>query len=295
MSAGVHVISTAEYLADPCPTPSLSASIAHRLLAYSPRHAWTAHPRLNPNYEPEESEAFDIGSAAHAYLLEGRDGFVLIDAPDYRTKDAKAKRDAARTEGKVPLLLHRWDDVQEMVIWARTQLTAFRDRPIPFTQGRPEHTLIWDEDGVWCRCRLDWLHDDQRTIDDYKTTSGSANPEAFSRAVYGLGYDVQAAFYLRGLKAVLGQEGHFRFVVQETTPPWALSVVSLGPEALTLAERKVQHAINLWRSCTTADQWPAYPATTCYAELPPWEATRWAAVWEEGPVVDDGRPLEEQL
>src|SRR5262245_50563917 len=75
---GIYDIPLAEYLADPCPAPSLSASIAHILLSQSPRHAWEAHPRLNPHYEPEEAEAFDLGTAAHAYLLEGAEVFVTL-------------------------------------------------------------------------------------------------------------------------------------------------------------------------------------------------------------------------
>jgi hypothetical protein len=51
-----------------------------------------------------------------------------------------------------------------------------------------------------------------------------------------------AAWYLRGLKAVTGAEAEFRFVVCETRPPYAVSVVGLAPEVLQLAEKKVRRA-----------------------------------------------------
>ena len=128
-----------------------------------------------------------------------------------------------------------------------------------------------------CRARADWLRDDYAAIDDLKTTGRTANPEAFSRSLFGSGYDVQAAFYLRGARAVLGIQPEFRFVVVENTPPFALSVVSLGPAAMTIAEKKCQYAIDVWRRCLERDEWPAYPLDVCYAGLPPWVETEWLA------------------
>lgn len=299
-TGGLHVMTAAEYHADPCPSPSLSSTLARVLLAQSSAHAWWAHPRLNPDFTPDEDEKYDVGTAAHALLLEGGGAFEIVPAASWRTRDAKEHRAAALAAGKRPLLAHQWANVQEMVVAARHQLAA-HEAPIPFTGGKPEQTLVWREDDVWCRARLDWLHDGERRIDDYKTTTGTANPEAWSRTLFGAGYDVQAAFYLRGVRALFEVEATFRFVVQETAPPYALSVVSLMPEALDCAHRKVEYAIKVWRECMTTGQWPAYPTRTCYAEAPPWEIARWtereARDWTPPPpaIADDGRPIGELL
>lgn len=299
---GIYDIPAAVYYADPCPAPSLSSSIARELLSASPHHAWYAHPRLNTDseFERAESDKFDLGTAAHAYLLEGETGFVIVDAPDWRTKSAQVKRAEARLAGKVPLLAERWADVQAMALAARRQAARHEDPPLPLTNGRPEPSLVWREGDVWCRARLDWLHADQRTIDDYKTSAALANPLSWTRTLFNMGYDVQAAFYLRGLRVLTGIDATFRFVVQENYPPFALAVIALGPEAQALAERKVERAIGLWRECRATGTWPGYPTRTCWADLPPWEATRWlereAAEVPRGPaVLDDGRPLDEQL
>lgn len=291
--SGIYEISAAEYHADPAPTASLSSSIARELLASSALHAWFAHPRLNPAYQPKDDEKFDVGIAAHAFLLEGESGFVIIEAPDWRTKAAKEARAVARLAGKIPLLADRWGDVQAMAVAARQQLDAHEDPPRPLAGGKPEQTLVWQEDGAWCRARLDWLHDDRKTIDDYKTTSASANPEVWSRTLFGAGQEIQAAFYLRGLKAITGLEATFRFVVQENFAPYALSVIGLSPEALELGARKVTYALRLWRECLTSGVFPGYPTQTCYADVPPWESARWLVT--ETLVTDDGRPLFDQL
>lgn len=295
---GLYEIPAAEYHQDPVgPAPSLSSSLARILLSQSPQHCWFAHPRLNPAYEPEESSRFDVGTAAHGYLLEGEAGFLIVDSPDWRTKLAQVARADARLAGKVALLADQWAAVRAMAKAAGPQLDAHEDPPRPLAGGRPEQTLIWQEGEIWCRARLDWLHEDRRTIDDLKTTGASANPDAWTRGqLFGSGFDVQAAFYLRGLRAVFGVEAIFRFVVIENMPPFALSVIGLAPDALALAERKVTHAISLWRYCLENDRWPGYPLRTCWAEAPPWEEARWLEreLRDERPrgVRDDGRPIE---
>lgn len=279
LPAGIHTTSPDDYHADRVTNaPTLSASIAHLLVTASPLHAWTAHPRLNPAYQREEDGKFDIGTVAHAVLLEGRDVVEVVDFPDWRTGAAREAREAAREAGRVPLLAKHWAAVEAMVSAARDQLAAHTAAPALFAEGLPEQTLVWEEDGgVGCRARLDWLRDDRRTIDDYKTTSGSANPERWERTLFGIGADVQAAWYLRGLAAVTRSMtwAEFRWVVQETFPPYALSVVSLAPSALELASRKVEWALAVWRECLGSSRWPGYPVGVAYVESPGWEESRW--------------------
>jgi hypothetical protein len=236
-----------------------------------------AHPKLNPDFVRQEEERFDIGTAAHALLLSGITAVEVLDAPDWRTKAAKEWRDAVRADGRIPLLAKHWGAVQAMAQAATEQLVAHEADPPLFNDGKPEQTLVWEEPGgVLCRARIDWLRDDLDAIDDYKTTSASADPEKWTRSMFTSGYDVQAAFYLRGLEALAGvDEAQMRFVVQETFPPYALSVVAPGPAALAIGRKKVDFAINVWRRCLERDEWPAYPRQVCWAELPPWEEERW--------------------
>lgn len=266
-----------EYHADQvADVPSLSRSIAHILCTQTPAHARHAHPKLNPDFKREEAAKFDVGTSAHALLFHGEPGVEVCAFSDWRTNAAKEQRDAARAAGRLPMLTDQWAETQAMVAAAREQLAELDVAPIPFADGKPERTLVWDDDGVSCRARVDFLHDDLATIDDYKTTSRSANPDAFIRTIFSMGYDIQAAFYLRGLEAVGGSpDADFRFVAQETFPPYALSVVSLGPAAMTIAEKKVTFAIATWRRCLERDEWNGYPTQIAYAELPAWEEAAW--------------------
>jgi hypothetical protein len=256
--------------------PRLSASIAHVLCTASPKHAWTAHPRLNPHYVRDEDEKFDVGKAAHSILLEGNDCIYVVHENDWKKNVAKEAREYARSIGKVPLLARHRDAVLAMVEAVREQLATHEAAPPLFSDGNPEQTLLWEESGVLCKARLDWLRADLRTIDDLKTTGRSADPAAYSRALFGVGGDVQAAFYLRGLAALTPESrAEFRWVVVETSPPYALSVVSPGPDILALGDVKVGWAIECWRACMDSGEWPAYPNRVATAELPSWEETRW--------------------
>lgn len=273
---GVYDISAEEYHADPCPEPSLSASII-KLLGppKTPRHARWKHPRLSPNFKPDEDEKFDIGKAAHALILNDAFHFEVIDAANWTTKDARAKRDGARAAGKIPLLADQFLRVHAMVVAAREQLRDHKDAADAFTNGKPEQTLIWQEDGVWCRARLDWLPNLSNIFDDYKTTE-CADPDVFRRRIEGVGHDIQAAFYLRGIKALgLAFNSQWRWIVQETDEPYALSVVGPMPGMLELGDRKVAKAVVTWRDCLAADRWPAFPDRTCYVDNSPYHETQY--------------------
>lgn len=267
-----HAVAAETYHAGGTETPSLSASIARILVSKSPAHAKAAHPVLNPDLEREEAAKFDIGTAAHRLFLEGDDAIFTVLASDWRTKDAKEARDEARAAGKIPLLLEQAGDVRSMVAATQAQLARHRAEPPLFADGTPEQTLIWEDDhGVICRARLDWLRDDYRAIDDLKSTSASADPQKWLRTAYGMGADVQVAFYTRGVERLTGIRPVFRYAVVETYPPFALSVVDLAPSAMALAEEKVQRAIDLWAVCLENDEWPAYTDRVASLEAPVWE------------------------
>lgn len=281
-ATGIFTMRAEAYHADPCETPSLSSSIAHLLCSKSPRHAWTAHPKLNPDYEEKQSSRFDVGTVAHALFLERRDPLdvvKIVHANDWRTKIAQEERDAAREDGKIPLLAHQTEEVMAMLAATREQLDALEvDVPL-FEAGRPEQTLIWEERGVTCRAMLDWLRNDGATVDDLKTTSASADPKVWGkRTMFAIGADVQAAFHLRGLQATteLRRESTMRYVVQETFPPYALGVVTPGADVLAVANAKIDYALKRWAACLETDTWPGYSTEVEVSELPAWaDDARW--------------------
>ena len=225
MKQGIHSMTAEEYHADPAPEPSLSASLAKILCDRTPAHARLNHPRLTSKLPDKPTPAMDLGTAVHALLLQpdlAEQLIVVVEANSWRTNAAKEERDFAWANGLTPLLPPAFETATQMANAARAQITEHTEDL--FEKGLCEQVLIWQDDGgVWCRSRLDWLRIDHRSIDDLKTTAAGASPVDLSRRALSDGWDIQAAFYLRGLRAIDPGCGEpdFRFVVLESTPPMA--------------------------------------------------------------------------
>lgn len=278
---GIHDLTPVTYYADEiADEPSLNASIAKVLLNESPRHAWEAHPRLNPQYRDTFDRKYDVGTVVHeVFLLDNAEKVAVVDANDWRSKVAQTARDEAREQGQIPLLAREWAQVQEMLDALRHQVAGHEAQPSLFSDGKPEQTVIWRENGVLCRCRIDWLRDDHAAIDDLKTSKWTANPQAWARrTMWSIGADIQAAFYIRAVKSLTGVEPVFRLVVVETAPPFALSVVTPSPAALALANAKVDAAIAKWSECLASDVWPGYSSQVLTVDPPGWAESQW---WEQ--------------
>jgi hypothetical protein len=270
VNASLLPLTAAEYHADPCIRPSLSNSIAQILIDQSPAHAWLKHPRLNPSYESESESRFDIGSAAHMMMLERRiDGIVIVDAPDWRTKVAKEARDAARANGQFPVLRYQFEKMEAMTIAGRQFLDTTELAGILET-GSAEQTVTWDENGTFCRCRPDLLSSDKRIVLDYKSTE-NAEPEAFIRQIARMSYDMQAEWYVRGIKELTGTEPAFIFLAQEISPPYACSLIALSNAYRVIGQEKVRRAVAIWNSCMASNKWPSYSNRISYAEPSPWQ------------------------
>lgn len=245
------------YHSDPVPAAwggSLSSTGARRILQCPARFA---HDRAHP---PPSKKTFDLGKAAHLLVLGAGPPLAVGTWDAWTTSEAKAFRASAVAAGQVPLKPAEYQQVYDMAAALRRHRLA---RAL-LSRGRPEVSLFWTDDptGAWCRARLDWLprpRDGRRLIvTDYKTST-SADPDDFRRSAASYGYPTQAAFYLAGVRALgLNPDPAFMFVVQETTPPYLVSVVELDAEAADAGAARARRAIDLFARCTRDRAWPGY-------------------------------------
>ena len=258
MNAGLHLNVPAEvYHADPAPHPSLSSSVANVLLDRTPFKAKSVHPRLNPHYVEKHEDKFDIGRCSHSILLENdATRIVVVQADDWRKKDAQEQRKAARAAGKTALLERHYDDVRKMV---DTALAFIEESEIAddWHHGDSEVTGIVKDGDVWLRCRFDRLPHSRSTLLDYKSTT-DASPEVFSKHIERMGYHLQAAFYRRVARLLGIGNKPFIFLAQETEAPYECSLHGCDPAMLEIADAEVDRAIGLWRMCMKSGQWPSY-------------------------------------
>ena len=257
--------------------PSLSSSIIHLLCDSTPLHAWTHHPRLNPDYEPKYADYTDLGTIVHSLILQGSHTAEVLDFPDWRTNASKDARQAARDTGKIPILKHKWANVLAMVEGVQRQLEDHKTAKNAFKNGLAEQSFRWHADGIHFRSRLDYVAQSMDQIWDLKTTGISANPDVFGRQMFANGLDIQAALYRQAVRAFTESLPVFRFVVCETEKPYAVSVIQPDAGVLMLADKKIEYAKELWKRCLDSGVWPGYAPVTHPAELPEWEEKRWLA------------------
>lgn len=255
--------------------PSLNSSVAHVMVERSAAHGWYKHPRLGGKGHEERGD-FDKGTAVHAALLEGLDVVEVLDFPDWRTKLAREARDEARANGKIPLLKEDAGAVKHMVHVALQAIAASPDLK-GLGELVPEQTILWQgPTGSYLRCRPDWVTKDRAICLSYKTTT-NAEPVKFCRTLFDLGYDMQGAFELSGLRdhdvangfANRNQEKYV-WIAQETTAPYAVSLIGMGPEVEEYAYGRMEEAERLWAACLKAGKWPSYSSRILYPETPPW-------------------------
>lgn len=264
------------YFADPCPEPSLTQSIAKILLDQSPAHAALEHPRLGLPLLDGDEEAAEkyvkaqaIGNAAHKLVLGRGKDVEIIDAPDFKKQAARDLRDAATFAGRVPILAKHMLEAELMQVRLRNQLRDHEEGDA-FKHGAAEVMIVWREDDIWCRSLVDWLSDDLRTVDDYKSTGMSVAPHVIGRLAEAGGWHFQMAWIERGLNALdpanAGRR-RFRNIAQENYAPHAVTVMKHDEHWLTMGRKGMDHAVNIWRNAPHAG-WPAYTNRTVTPEFP---------------------------
>ena len=230
-----------------------------------------AQYRYDRDHPRPPKRIFDFGHAAHRLVLGAGENLAVIQAPDWKTKGARADANAARQDGYIPLLADEMDKAAAMaeVVHAHPIAGAL------FRGGRPELSLFWIDPvtGVRLRARIDWANDPGESrliLGDYKTIP-SVDLESIEKSTYNYAYHVQDAQYRAGARmcGLGGDDTVMVFVFQAKEPPFLVRVVQLELNALRLGRARRRAAINLFAECQRTNSWPGYD-DVAYAALPAW-------------------------
>ena len=274
LAAGLHpAVAPDDYHADCALEPSLSSSLARVLVAQTPKHAWLAHPRLNPKFVAETNSAFDLGSAVHDYLAGGAARIKIVpNLKDWRTAAAQEQRAAARDAGLIPLLTHQFEQVIDIAAVAKE--TAVKEG---INLGMQECVLIAEDKGAWLRAMMDSFA--PPWINDWKVTKiNLANDAALARHMVDMGYDMRAAFYIHVAELVfpdLAGRINFRWLWLEEDEPHGLRIIEADATMREMGRRKMQYAIDCWRECLRNDRWPHFENLPRRLPYPDWKEREW--------------------
>lgn len=278
LQPGLHPdISDTDYHADNlCSVPTLSCSLAKTLISESPLHGFYAHPRLGlkAGEGDESSKAMDYGSLGHALIL-GKGAEVEIGQwDDWKKKEAREFRDAAREAGKIPVLQCVYDRAEQMKDAALEGIDrlGYGER---FDRAMKEVVLLWKDGEIMLRAKLDALdrQPDFATIFDLKITE-RAHPDIIARQIGPMNYDLQNIWYESGVPALFPElAGRTKFVYffVESEFPFSVVEINLSGEFRALGEMKFKRAKTIWSMGCKTGVWPGYAQHPLTIFPKPWE------------------------
>lgn len=264
---GLHCgIPAKVYHSDPCAVPSLSSSIARKILAESLAHAHLAHPKLG-GAGNITTDAMGLGSLVHSLMDDNPEkDWVLGPFSDYKGGEARAWRDRISLSGKTPAL-------ERDLVEARPIADALRAK-VALPECKSEVTAVWKEGDVWCRARYDKLAITNKEFWDWKTSSNDLSDRGIIKTIAKYGYHIQMAFYLRGQAACTGIELDdlsATLVFVATKAPYTVRRVRLSDMFLAEGSRKAQEAIQLWGDAMKLGDWSDHREAEVFeAEMPMW-------------------------
>lgn len=211
--------------------------------------------------ESKDTPALQFGRAYHKYCLEPSDfynEFVVAPNIDRRTKAGKEEwaEFVAESDGLEIIT----QDTLQVLDDMRNALYA-----TPYVKkliyGFHEESFFWNDEAtdLYCKCRPDSYGSvgKQPIIVDLKTCQ-SADTQKFMRDAVRLNYDIQAAHYCNGMKAVTGDDYIFVFVAQEKTPPYLCNVLQADEYFMQSGADTRLALLEMYKECLAKDDWCGY-------------------------------------
>lgn len=231
---------------------TVSSSMLRDFQKSCPKAFWWKYN--NPSNE--RKQAFDIGTAAHSFILQ-KDKFledVVVTSHDsYKTKAAQQERDNAIKAGKAIIKQSEFNEFK----YFEESLFKHELASSVLNNGMPEVSFFWEdkETGLTCKARPDYVN--PHYLVDYKTTT-DASKEAFIKSFFDFGYHQQAAWYIDGVGACGYGADQFVFVVQEKEPPYLVNVFAVSEKLIEVGRKLNRISLLKLNQCYRRNEWQGY-------------------------------------
>ena len=234
-------------------------------LLQSPSNFWF-NSVYNPLYVPKKTNFLEDGKMFHCLYLEGEevfnDRYIVI--PDYITnKNSRVYDNWQKFEanGRLPISFEKYNHIITHAEYVNQWLA-----PNIFKDGFPEVSIFWEQDGIPCKCRVDYLR--QNGFIDLKTfeKSNTKNIDEyvqdyiFKYAVY-----IQLRFYEKAIRFAIennlpvhGTNEHKKFVksitgfnpgiffIDRKIPNSRLRMFGDCSELWNIADKRIQRAKDIF-------------------------------------------------
>lgn len=251
------------------PTPYLSQSGIKTLLSETP------FDYRNPS--KRKSDDMNFGSIVHALALGKGSKFIVSPHDEYRTNAAKSWRDEQIHMGLIPIKADKYADAEKIALVIQEKIRVALDgadyeTEVPFFWWEWPHGDATDDAvrATWCGGMLDVWCDERSIALDPKVTGAVSGP---LRAFVNFGWDLQAAWYRRGLESIFpDRAGRIRFanILVKPMEPFTSRLISINEAWRHGAERECLRALRIFQECTRTGVWPGYPETVEEMDAPSW-------------------------
>ncbi len=217
----------------------------------------------------KESSAFALGSAVHALVLEPEKNLVLRGPEDRRGNKWKEAQLAADLDGQILLPEAEFDLAARIADAVKAHPVAAMYLADPTFVAEASFFGIDPATGVEIKCRPDGYLPEVGLVFDVKTTT-DASPDGFPRELQKYAYSVQAAFYLRALRAAGYKADTFMFIAVEKEAPFAVGVHALTDRYLEHADMIVTQTLQkISNAIAVSDFTTGWPLIN-HIDLPRW-------------------------
>lgn len=204
----------------------------------------------------KKSDALSFGTAFHMFLLEPerfkKEYAIAPEGMQFNRKDGIEWKKA--NEGKTPIKNSNFTMLCEMTTNIKNH-SWLKDK---FENATMEQCYYFnDEDtGEALKSRPDLVNIVKGCIIDFKTAR-TLNERSLAYEVIDLGYDIQGHLCVQAVLSKTGQYLPFYDVFIEKNPPYDLIITEITIDDLIRAAVKVRQAIEIYRTCKSANSWPS--------------------------------------
>lgn len=263
---------------------SVSSSLLKDVIKTCPAKAYVDSP-FNPDRDKSKTKkCFTIGTGAHDMVLQPDkfdvNNFTLPHDFNGRTKAGKELKASIESQGKNCMTYEEGHTIRKMAKAVREHDFAGN----AFINGEAEIAIFWvdEETDVWCRAKPDWLPKSLKLVPDYKTTR-DASPKGVEKAINDYLYNMQHAWYKRGIEKVFGKEPEkFFFVFQETSEPYLITCCVPSETSQCYGEMLNRKALEDVAEALKTGVWKGYTDEVLVSHLPVWREMQLEEMTENG-------------
>ncbi len=221
----------------------------------------------------EQTSNLSIGTAVHTLILEPHLKHHIRKLSDYGFTDRRKHAAIKQLQHDNPEDLFFSDSEME-AIQAMVSSVKGHDEAFKLYTGRisNEVSFFWHDEAYnfACKGRADTINFDEGYVVDLKTTKDAAG---FMKECVNFGYHLQAAFYLQGLKKIVGRDLDWYWVAVDSAT-YETYVYKMTATTLKVGDIEVETLKSKLRECVDTDTWPSGNEAVLDGELPSWYTAR---------------------